>query len=150
MLEQPSSCGSRVLQTGPCPRQCWPSFAGSEWDSRPGEMSILAQFYYFAWQAVWCSAVTSHKHSGVALPSSVSAVRVETWLHFPHDTSVNTWVSCLHLLHSDICSNAGEQNISLLAIYGPMESCACHSCVYSLFSSFSALCENYISWMSGC
>lgn len=49
MLEQPKACSSfrsRVLHTGPCPNQCWLCFAGSEWDCRPGEMSILAQIWF--------------------------------------------------------------------------------------------------------
>lgn len=153
VLEQPevcSSCRSRVLQTGPCPSQHWLSFAGSEWDSRPGEMWILA-LIWFSWLA-GCVVLSCYKpwNSQELLWHHLSLL--SGWKHdcIFFMTSVNTWVPCLHLLHSDIYSNAEEQDVSQLAIYGPMKSCAWHSCVFRLFSSFSALCENYISWMSGC
>jgi len=62
--------------------QNWFSLAASGWDSRPGEMCILAHIWFCYLAA--CLLLSCHKawntHSGNALSSSVSAMRI-LWKH---------------------------------------------------------------------
>lgn len=131
----------QILQTGLWLSQHGLSFAGSGHDSRPGEMYISwnsgPPFILFLGRLHVAWLLWSTKHT----PEMLCHLLCLQWGHCGNTIAFSlwqklwiAWVACLWLVHSDIYSSAEEQNISQFAIFSLMKSCACHSCVFCLFS----------------